>query len=701
MTESPEKIKSEPSSPTKMMNGDHKIKKEERSPTKNGEESPSKHHKKHKKHKIKKEGHDEEPPSKKMKKEDGEESTKSSSGKHKKKDKKHKDKDKDKHKEKSKKEVKKEVKKEEEDDEGEVKEKKLTKRELALKAESEVWKWWEEEPHPDGVKWMTMVHQGPYFPEEYKPLPKNVKFYYAGKHMNLTLETEEMATFYGVMIDHDYTKKDLFNNNFFSDWQKVMSPEERETIKDLKKCDFKEIDAYFKMKREERKAMSKEEKNKNKEENAAIADQYGFCVMDGHRQKLGNFKIEPPGLFRGRGEHPKMGKHKKRVYAKDVIINIGKGEKVPDPPPGQKWKAVQHDNSVTWLACWIENIAGSYKYVMLNPAARLKGEKDWQKYETARKLKNCVEQIRANYLSDMKSKEMRIRQRAVAMYFIDRLALRAGHEKDDDSADTVGCCSLRVEHITLHNEIDDKKFAVEFDFLGKDSMRYTNTIEVEKQVFKNINLFLKDKQAGDDLFDRLNSSGLNKHLSELMEGLTAKVFRTYNASNTLQNQLDQLTVDDDSLAAKMLSYNRANREVAILCNHQRSAPKTFDKQMETLMQKLKDKKKAIKDVKKEVKALKIEYHEHGKSQKVKANIDKKKAQLARLEEQYTKLELTMTDKEENKEIALGTSKLNYLDPRISISWCQRNDVPVDKIYSKTQREKFQWAIDMTESDFHF
>jgi DNA topoisomerase-1 len=33
---------------------------------------------------------------------------------------------------------------------------------------------------------------------------------------------------------------------------------------------------------------------------------------------------------------------------------------------------------------------------------------------------------------------------AVAVYFLDKLALRAGHEKDDDEADTVGCCTLKV-----------------------------------------------------------------------------------------------------------------------------------------------------------------------------------------------------------------------------------------------------------------
>lgn len=48
--------------------------------------------------------------------------------------------------------------------------------------------------------------------------------------------------------------------------------------------------------------------------------------------------------------------------------------------------------------------------------------------------------------------------------------------------------------------------------------------------------------------------------------------------------------------------------------------------------------------------------------------DKKKKRLAQLEEQLQKLDVQATDKEENKQIALGTSKLNYLDPRISVAW---------------------------------
>lgn len=67
---------------------------------------------------------------------------------------------------------------------------------------------------------------------------------------------------------------------------------------------------------------------------------------------------------------------------------------------------------------------GQVKYVMLNPSSKLKGEKDWQKYEVARKLAKTVDKIRQDYREDWRSKEMRIRQRAVALYFIDKVRNR-------------------------------------------------------------------------------------------------------------------------------------------------------------------------------------------------------------------------------------------------------------------------------------
>jgi DNA topoisomerase-1 len=67
-----------------------------------------------------------------------------------------------------------------------------------------------------------------------------------------------------------------------------------------------------------------------------------------------------------------------------------------------------------------------------------------------------------------------------------------------------------------------------------------------------------------------------------MKGLTAKVFRTYNASITFQQQLDEGTPAKATVQEKLNAYNNANRMVAILCNHQRSVPKTHEQSMEKM-----------------------------------------------------------------------------------------------------------------------
>ena len=54
--------------------------------------------------------------------------------------------------------------------------------------------------------------------------------------------------------------------------------------------------------------------------------------------------------------------------------------------------------------------------------------------------------IRERYQKDWKSDDTFKQQMGVALYFIDKLALRAGHEKDEDEADTVGCCTLKVKY---------------------------------------------------------------------------------------------------------------------------------------------------------------------------------------------------------------------------------------------------------------
>lgn len=78
-----------------------------------------------------------------------------------------------------------------------------------------------------------------------------------------------------------------------------------------------------------------------------------------------------------------------------------------------------------------------------------------------------------------------------------------------------------------------------------------------------------------------------------MKGLTAKVFRTYNASITFQDQLDKGTPENVSVQEKLNAYNHANRMVAILCNHQRAAPKTHEQTMDKLKDKVSRNRRSI------------------------------------------------------------------------------------------------------------
>ena len=62
-----------------------------------------------------------------------------------------------------------------------------------------------------------------------------------------------------------------------------MTREEASRITDFAKCDFTQIHQFYKERAEARKAMSKEEKKRLKEENDKIAEEFGWAVVDGHR----------------------------------------------------------------------------------------------------------------------------------------------------------------------------------------------------------------------------------------------------------------------------------------------------------------------------------------------------------------------------------------------------------------------------------
>jgi DNA topoisomerase-1 len=182
--------------------------------------------------------------------------------------------------------------------------------------------------------WNTLEHAGVLFPPEYEP--HGVKMLYDGVPVDLTPEQEEVATFFAVMKETDYMNKETFLSNFWEGFREVLGP--NHVIKRLDKCDFTPIYEYHMAEREKKKSMSKEEKAALKADKEAKEAKYKYALVDGRQEMVGNFRVEPPGLFRGRGEHPKMGKIKKRIYPRDITINIGEGVPVPEHPYPGGWR---------------------------------------------------------------------------------------------------------------------------------------------------------------------------------------------------------------------------------------------------------------------------------------------------------------------------------------------------------------------------
>jgi DNA topoisomerase-1 len=503
-------------------------------------------------------------------------------------------------------------------------------------------------------KWTTLQHNGVLFP----PLPKykKIPLIYDGKEYILNPLAEEFLTYYVKYLNTDYIKKSQFKKNFWKDFKKILKNDD---IKTLDACDFKYFIKYL-------------ENKQNIDKNTTDEEPYKFAYIDGKKTSVGNFRVEPPGIFLGRGDHPKLGKIKFRIYPEDVILNLDKSTMVPKTLEGHKWGKIIHDRNVEWLASWKDNISGKTKYVWLGNDSNLKMKNDMEKFDLARKLKKQINTIRKENDVNLRSSDKTLKQLATALYLIDTLALRVGNEKSEDESDTVGVTSLRVEHIAI---LDNNK--IKLDFYGKDSVRYVKELQVNELVYTNIKEFMKNRD--DNLFDLINSTSLNKYLQTFMTELTAKVFRTFNASNLFSEELNKITEKyekynkPDKIQLLLDLFNQANTKVACLCNHQKNVSKNHNEQIKKIGDRIEILKEKIEDYKSRNKDI----------TKIKLMIEK--------------LKRKKTLKKELKNLSLGTSKINYIDPRITIGFLKKHKLPIEKIFTKTLIQKFKWAFDVDEN----
>jgi DNA topoisomerase-1 len=542
------------------------------------------------------------------------------------------------------------------------------------------------------MKWRTLQQNGILFPPLFESL--KIKLKIKGENIPLDLNQEEMVYQWAKKKDTPYAQDKVFQKNFTLDFAKTLPSK-------FKKISYEDLDfsdAYKLVDKEKdlKEMMTKEEKKalavKRKELREQLKEKYGKSIMDGKEVEVGNYMAEPPGIFIGRGEHPLRGRWKPPVTAKDVTLNLGKESKVPEGD----WGKIVHDKESMWLASWLDYLTQKRKYVWLADTAGLKQDRDKEKYEKAVKLAKEIEKIKDRIVKDMKSEDPKISKISTACYLIYRTAMRVGDEKDPEEADTVGATTLRKEHINLTPD------AIKFDFLGKDSVRWQETVPAQghdKQFHENLKKIIQNKKPKDDIFDGITSRHVNVYYSSIVKGLTAKVFRTYLATNVVKNYLKE----HDNLKGKtpnekLYHAKLANLEAAIMCNHKRTIPKTFEQALEkkrdTLKKIEKDKPwtKAEETLKKAIaKETKTDAQAKTKEKRIKTLNGQIKKRKLKHKERQEKLKLQIDLSGKTRDYSLGTSLRNYIDPRVVKAWTDDVGADWEKLYTAALQKKFLWV----------
>ena len=548
------------------------------------------------------------------------------------------------------------------------------------------------------MKWNKLEHNGILFPPDFET--KNIRIKIKGEKIDLNLDQEEMVYQWAKKKDTPYVQDKVFQKNFLTDFAKTFG--KKYSKLELSDVDFKNAFDLVDKEKDAKELLTKEEKKalavKRKELREEMKAKFGKGMMDNKEVEIANYMAEPPGIFIGRGEHPLRGKWKPKVSTKDVTLNLGKEAKIP---PGD-WGKIVHDKESMWMASWTDILTQKRKYVWLADTAGIKQDRDKAKYDKAKMLAGEIENVKNKIVKDMQSKVPKVRRISTVCWLIYRTAMRVGDEKDPDEADTVGATTLRKEHVELTPD------AIKFDFLGKDSVRWQETVPAvgnDKQFHENLKELTAKIKPSDEIFGNLTSRDVNEYYKTVVNGLTAKVFRTYSASTVVSKYLNENgDIKNGSPMEKLYHAKLANLEAAIMCNHKRTIPKTFEQALQKKRDTLKTVEKATPWTKNEEtlkKAESVKAKTEAQEKKRKERISKIKQMIKKSKikqkERVEKLKLQLDLTEKTRDYNLGTSLRNYIDPRIFKSWTDEVSADWEKLYTSALQKKFLWVKSENES----
>ena len=501
-----------------------------------------------------------------------------------------------------------------------------------------------------------LIHSGVLIPKRYEP--KGFHIDINGQQVALTPHQEEMAVAWVKKLGTDYVKDLVFIRNFFQDFSEAIGMQDKKLSPE--QVDFSGIIEFVEKEKQIKANMSKEEKKKQAQERKVLREankeKYGYAIIDGVKTEVGNYTVEPPSIFMGRGEHPWRGRWKPYIGESDITLNLS-----PDAArPLGDWKEIIWQPDFMWIAKWDDKLVGKEKYIWLSDSSHVKQQKEIEKFDKAKQLAKRIDKLREHIRKYLESTDVRKRKVATLAYLIDELKLRVGDEKDPDEADTVGATTLRPTHVTINSSSK-----VLFDFLGKDSVRWQREVELPEIVVQNIKEFRSEAESSSrseaTVFEGIRSEHINSFLSQIMPGLTAKVFRTYHASSVVKDSLEKANVPKtESAATKKHVATMANLEAAIICNHKRKPPKNWEESLAKKADRLKTLENSIK-------------------------------KTPKLEERIQALQLKIKEVQSTRDYNLRTSLKSYIDPRVYYSWGRSVDFDWKIYYPKTLQKKFSWV----------
>ena len=391
------------------------------------------------------------------------------------------------------------------------------------------------------MQWCKLEHCGPTIVRLSDKLRDYCVLYDKSNGRKININANQQYLLY-LYHTHHYLKVDsTFQNNF---WKSLCIPftADREVIirctSTSKELRFLETDKSF----------------------VSMTTQDGSVFRD----TSGSLDVHP-SIFVGRdAHHPKRGMCRWGVQTDQVVLNMTLSESNIESAKHRGFVKFVNNKYVRWYASWKDPVTLETRYLTINSTDSI------EKFEKARLLKRRLKRLHDKLLTDIASHDDTLRQKALAVYFIEHLCIRVGNEKDlSHEADTVGCCTLKA-HTNIYVKNDSKRMVC-LTFVGKDSVPFKQCIVLPQPFFDQCKNLLKTKCPNTTLFSEqcVSPAMVNRYIQSIAPGCSAKTFRTLKASTVFQRCIK-----------KTNDIREANAKVANMLNH-RKGPKKNKLNMET------------------------------------------------------------------------------------------------------------------------